>query len=193
VVDPVNHRLLSQERKKHKKEMEEIKKVEYNTRKKGQRLQKKLQESQARIQESTEVVEERCKEWLEGWRTEKAGLKKRIARLDARDRRRSSRTHHAVQKALKRGRDPNATQPVVRYVKDKRGIVQDWARDAILMLVNEGIPMSRTWAVTEANAKVLEVMIVGKWSPRTSRRVVREGCIASQLMIVEYVLTCIGP
>ena len=82
---------------------------------------------------------------------------------------------------------------MIRYVKNKRGIVQDWARNAILTLVNEGVPMSKTWSVTKANANALGMEIVGKWSFRTSRRVVREGGIAAGLMIVEYILKCIGP
>ncbi|KAF9779017.1 hypothetical protein BJ322DRAFT_1013778, partial [Thelephora terrestris] len=74
----------------------------------------------------------------------------------------------------------------------KRGVVQDWARNAILTLVNQGVPMSKTWDVTSANAKALGVVIVGTWSIRTSCRVVREGGIAAGLMIVEYVLMCIA-
>ena len=74
----------------------------------------------------------------------------------------------------------------------KKGVVQNWARNAILTLVNEGVPMSRTWAVMKANAEALGLMIVGSWSFQTSRRVVREGGIAAGLMIVGYALKCIG-
>ena len=70
--------------------------------------------------------------------------------------------------------------------------MKDWARNAMVMLVNEGITISKTWPVVAANAKALGVTLVGKWSTRTSGRVVREGGVAAALMIVEYVLTSIG-
>ena len=41
--------------------------------------------------------------------------------------------------------NPDAAPPNVRYVKDNRGIVQDWARNAIVTLVNQGIAMVKTW------------------------------------------------
>ena len=47
-VNQINHRLLSQEQKKHRKEMKKMKKVELSTWKREQRLRKKLQEADAR-------------------------------------------------------------------------------------------------------------------------------------------------
>ena len=151
-----------------------------------------MKEFQAQIQESSEVIEEWYEEQCEGWKKEKACLKKNLARLSARCRREPTKIQNTVKKVLGHSQNPEVAQPVVRYVKDKRGIVQDWARNTILRLVNKGILMSRVWAVTKANAKGLGVMIVGKWSPRTSHWIVREGGIAVGLMIVEYVLSCIS-
>ena len=102
------------------------------------------------------------------------------------------RTEHAVQKAIKSSHSAHGVQQNICYVKDKQGIVQNWARDVILRLVNLGVPMSKTWEVTKVDAEVYSVVIVGTWSTRTSRQVVCEGGIAAGLMIVEYVLTCIG-
>ena len=192
VINPTHRRLVSSIEKKHAREMEKVEKSEHNARRREQRLREELKESQAQTQEVTNAAEERYEEQFEEWRREKEGLKKDIARHNARDRREPSRIQHAVREALKHPADPNTVQPSVRYVKGKRGIIQNWARDAIVTLVNEGIPMSKTWSVTKANAKALGVTIVGKWSFRTSRRVVREGGIAAGLMILQYILTCVG-
>jgi len=199
-IDPENSRLLSKERKKYKQELEKVRRLEYNARRREQGAQERAkrveQEFRVRTEEVVDAVEERCEQRYEQqreeWRREKASLKKNLARLNARNHREPSRIEHAVQKALKRNKDPDAALPIIRYVKDKRGIVQDWARNAIVTLVNEGVPISKTWSVTKANADALGVTIVGKWSVRTSGRVVREGGFAAGLMIVEYVLTCIS-
>ena len=143
------------------------------------------------MEEVAEAAEEHYEEKLKGLRSEEQGLKKNIARLNAYIYREPLRIEHVVQKTLKHSGDPNAALPVVHYVKDRRGIVQDWARNVIVMLVNEGVLISKTWSVTNANAKALGVMIVGKWSTRMSGRVVREGGIGAGLMIIEYVLSCI--
>jgi len=194
-IDPdSDRRLLSRERKKLRKEQEKVRRLEYNGRRRENRKQRKLVKvEQEQTREVAEAVEEQYGEQFKEWKREKEGLKKNIARLNARSRREPSKIRHAVQVALKHSDNPNAAQPTVRYVKDKRGIVQNWARNAIVRLVNQGVPMSKTWSVTKANAdSTLGVVIVGKWSDRTSRRVVREGGIAAGLMVIEYVLSCIG-
>ena len=199
-IDPENCHLSSTERKKYKKELEKVQRLESNARRRAQRAQERLERVEQELPvQVEEAVEERYGQKLEEYegkfkelRREKASLKKSLARLNARNRREPSRIQHAVQKALNHSKDHDAALPVVRYVKDKRGIVQDWARNAIVTLVNEGVPISKTWSVTMANANALGVTIVGKWSVRTSGRVVREGGFAAALMIGEYVLTCIG-
>lgn len=200
VIDPASSRLFSKERKKLNQEVEKARRMEANARRREQRAQEKLkkvkEESQAKIEEVTEAAEEHVEameERLEGkFKDEKAGMKKDLARLNARNRREPSRIEHAVQKALKHSRNPDVALPTVHYVKDNRGIVQDWARNTIVTLVNEGIPISKTWSVMKANANALGVTIVGKWSTRTSGRVVREGGFSAGLMIVDYVLKCIS-
>ena len=103
------------------------------------------------------VREGQCEEW----QREKESLKKQLAKLNARNRREPSKIQHAVQKALKHSKDSDATQPAVRYIKDKQGIVQNWACNAIVMLVNEGVPMSKTWSVMKVNTDTLGVTIIG--------------------------------
>ena len=194
-IDPTDSRLRSKERKQYKEDLERSRRSERNAQRREQRAREGRKKAELDLQihaeEVAEAAEEHYEEKLEGLRSEEQGLKKNIARLNARVYREPSRIEHAVQKTLKHSGDPNATLPVVRYVKDRRGIVQDWARNAIVTLVNEGVPISKTWSVTNANAKALDVTIVGKWSTRMSGRVVREGGIAAGLMIMEYILSCI--
>jgi len=201
-IDPANRRLLSRARVEYKREMKNLKRSEYNARRRERRAREELMEVreelegsqvQIQIQEAVEATERQYESQLEDLRGEKEVLKKEVARLDAHVRREPSKIQCAVQKALKHGNNSSAVQPNVRYVKDKREIVQDWARDAIVTLVNEGVPLSKTWQVTKVNAKALGVTVVGKWSIRTTRRVVREGGIAAELMIANYISTCIGP
>jgi hypothetical protein len=195
-IDLTNPRLFAEEQRKVRKIAENARRSELNGRRRERRIQEKLekekQESQVRVEEAVKAVEERYEGQREEWKGEKESLKKQLAKLNARNRREPSKIQHAVQKALKNSEDSDATQPTVRYVKDKRGVVRSWARNAIVTLVNEGVPMSKTWSVTKANADALEVTIVGSWSNRTSRRAVREGGLAAGLMMIEYVLACIG-
>jgi hypothetical protein len=195
-IDPANLRLFAEEQRKLRKELEKARRLELNERRRERRAHKKAEKekkvSQVRVEEAVKAVEERYEGQREEWKREKESLKKQLAKLDARNRREPSKIQHAVQKALKHSENSDAAQPAVRYVKDKRGIVQNWARNAIVTLVNEGVPMSKTWSVTKVNADALGVTIIGSWSNRTSRRVVREGGLAAGLMMIEYVLDCIG-
>ena len=99
-IDPTDHRLLSRMQKKHEREMEKRKKLEYNARKREQRVQEKLNESQAQMQEATEVAEERYKGQLKEWKEERKGLKKDLARLNACNRQEPLRIEHAVRNAI---------------------------------------------------------------------------------------------
>ena len=203
VINPTTTRLLSNERKKHEREMEKVRGMEANAQRQEQRVRGKLKRVEegtgAKIEEVNEAAEERIEamderleEKAKEWKEERASMKKDLAKLNARNHREPSRIEHAVQKALKHSRNHDAALPTVCHVKDNRGIVQDWARNAIVTLVNEGVPISKTWPVTKANATALGVTIIGKWSTRTSGRVVREGGFAAGLMIVDYLLKCIS-
>lgn len=200
VVDPAIHNLDVEERQKMKRGLKKIQRLQYNAKRREKRAWKKLKEVECESQGMIEeVVEERCGNTLmelrketEDLKGEKESLKKDLAKIKARNRREASRVHHKVQTALKHSRVPDTTPPTVRYVKGKRGIVQDWARNTVITLVNEGVPISKTWSVMKASAAALGVTIVGKWSARTSGRVVREGGFAAGLMIVEYLQKCIG-
>ena len=121
-------------------------------------------ESQAQVEEALEAAEEHHKEKLQEVKKGEESLKNNLARLNARNRREPSRIQHTVQRALRHSGNPNPALPIVHYVKDRQGIVQDWACNAIVTLVNKGVPISKTWPVTKANAAALDVTIVGKWS-----------------------------
>jgi hypothetical protein len=195
-IDPTSSRLLSKERRKHKEELREARRLGFNAQRREKRMEGKLKElereSQAKIKETAEAVEERYERTVEELRMDKENLKKNLAKVNARIHREPLKIQHAVQRALEHKTGPDVVLPTVHHIKDKRGVVQDWARNAIITLVNEGVPISRTWSVMKVNAAALGVTIVGKWSIRTSGRVVREGGFAAGLMIVEYVRTCIG-
>lgn len=195
-ISPEKRRLLSRAEERVKKVQEESRRLQYNGKRREGRLLEKLkrtqEESKSRFEEGVKEGERLTHEGeVEGLREKVKDLRKDLARHNARDRREPSRVEHAIRKALTCDGEPDPTLPIVRHVKDRRGIVRDWARKAIVTLVNEGVPISKTWSVTKANADALGVVIVGKWSIRTSGRVVREGGIAAGLMITGYVLTCI--
>lgn len=195
-ISPETRRLLSKAEERFKRERKEAQRLQYN----GERRERRLHEKVKRLQEESQAqfeegVKEGVRETYDGEVEELRGkvrdLKRDLARHNARDRREPSRIDHAIRKALTSDCDPNLALPIVRHVKDRRGIVRDWARKAILTLVNEGVPTSKTWSITKTSADALGIVLIGKWSTRTSGRVVREGGIAAQLMITSYVLTCI--
>ena len=195
-ISPEKCRLLSKAEARLKKEREETRRLQYNGERRERRLHERLkraqQESQMRFEEGVEEGARATREGeVEGLRGKVRELRKDLARHNARDRREPSRVEHAIRRVLTCNREPDAMPPIVRHVKDRWGIIRDWARKAIVTLVNVGVPISKTWSVTKANADALGVIIVGKWSTRSSGRVVREGGIAAQLMITGYVLTCI--
>lgn len=196
VIDPTSSRIFSQERKKLRKELEKAWRSEHSAQKWEQRIRKKFEkaeeDSQGWVEEVAEVVEERCDEQLEELREDKEHLKKDVARLNACDHQEPSKIQHAVQVALNQSKDSDVVQPTTLFVKDKRGIIQDWACNMIVTLVSEGIPMSKTWSVVCVSAKAMGVTIIGSWSSRSSCPVVREGAFAASLMIMRYVLTCIS-
>ena len=199
-ISPENRRILSRAEEKHRKETKEARKLERNSERRERSLREKLMETEdeimAQVEKAHEEAFEEAEEQYEGDVEELSGkvtdLKREVARHVARDRREPSRMDHAVKKALKHIKKPEGDLPNVRHVKDKHRVVRDWARNTIVTLVNQGVPISRTWPITKASADALGVTLVGTWSTRTSGRVVREGGIAASLMIMEYVLTCIG-
>ena len=85
-IDPASSRLLSKERKKHKEELEKIRRSEYNARRSTKRAEGKLKEvqreTQTRIEEAAKATIERCEGTLKELRREKESLKKELARLE---------------------------------------------------------------------------------------------------------------
>ncbi|KAF9780955.1 hypothetical protein BJ322DRAFT_288556 [Thelephora terrestris] len=196
IIVPRDRRLFSKAEKRFRRERDENRRFRRNSMRREQHLHEKVkrleEESQAQFEEGVkEGVRVTREGEVEGLQGKVRDLKKDLARHNARDRREPLRVDHAVRKALTSDGDPDPNLPIVRYVKDRRGIVRDWARKAILTLVNVGVPISKTWIVTKTNADALGIVIIGQWSTRTSGRVVREGGIAAGLMITGYVLMCI--
>jgi len=115
-ISPENHRLLSEERKKYEKELEEVQRLEFNARRREHQARERehlVQEALVKAEqewarEVDKAVEEQYGEQFEEWKREKEGLRKDIARLNARNRREPSKIRHAVQKALKKRDNSNA-------------------------------------------------------------------------------------
>ena len=83
--------------------------------------------------------------------------------------------------------------PNTRCVKTSEGVVEDWVRDLICVLVGKhGAPASRVYDLVRSVAEALGIEIVGKWSARTAGRAVGEGGIAAEQMIVSSVRDCMG-
>ena len=120
------------------------------------------------------------------------GLQKTVKRLRAYVGGETKRIERAVQKAIKqvtRGvRSINA-----RHIKTPQGVVEDWVRDLICVLVGKhGTPASRVYDLVASVAEALGIEIVGKWSPRTAGRVVDEGGLAAEQMIIHSIWNSMG-
>ena len=105
------------------------------------------------------------------------------ARYNSRVRREPQKIEAAVQQALS---SAFVTSQTVYKVKTSDGIIQDWARNVILRLVCESdVPAAKSWAAFSCVTTGLGIAVEGSWSPRSAGRVVLEGALAVEEMIVE--------
>jgi len=120
------------------------------------------------------------------------GLQKTVKRLRAYIRGETKRIERTVQKAIKQvTRDVRSIN--ARHVKTPQGVVEDWVRNLICVLVGKyGTPASRVYDLVYSVAEALGIKIVGKWSPRTAGRVVDEGGLAAEQMIIHSIWSCMG-
>ena len=113
----------------------------------------------------------------------KREVKLLAAKFNSRVRREPQKIATSVQRALSTA---STAQQIVHYVKTPDGIIQDWARNVILHLVcASGVPAANTWATFSCVATGLGIVVVGSWSARSAGRVVLEGALAAEEMIVE--------
>lgn len=79
-IDPANSRLLSEERKNHKRELEKVRRLEASARKRVKRAQEKLEGIQ-REQATIKEAKEECERTVEELRKEKERVEEELARL----------------------------------------------------------------------------------------------------------------
>ena len=141
-----------------------------------------LQETEARHMEEVTKSNEKIQ-----------GLQKMVKRLRAHVGGDPKRIERAVQKGIKRATCGTSGPPNSRRVKTPAGVVEDWARDLICVLVGKhGTPASRAYDLVCSVADALGIKIIGRWSARTAGRAVDEGGLAAEQMIVDSVQNCMG-
>jgi len=120
----------------------------------------------------------------------KSEVRRLIAKFNSRVRREPLKIETAVQRALSTVFD--AQQPIY-HVKTEDGTIQNWARNVILHLVcASDVPASKTWTVFSCIKDVLRLEVIGSWSDRSARRIVFEGALAAEEMIVEEFSEALG-
>lgn len=184
------------------RQVDRLKKDIYNSTRREQRLREKLanrseeETALARTYQKDEPtlqeIESHHADELEKSNEKVQGLQKTVKRLRAYVRGDTKRIQRAVQKAIKK-----VTLGVgslnARHVKTPDGVVEDWVRNLICVLVGKyGTPASRVYELVRSVAEALGIEIVGKWSPRTSGRAVDEGGLAAEEMIIQSVRNCMG-
>lgn len=85
------------------------------------------------------------------------------------------------------------SQQTVYEVKTPDGTIQNWARNVILHLVcASNVPAVKTWDAFSCIAQGLEITVKGSWSARSAGRIVLEGALAVEEMIVEQLAGALG-
>lgn len=117
-------------------------------------------------------------------------LKRLTARFKSRVRREPQKIESAVERALS---SAFATWQNIYKVKTPNGTIQNWARNVILHLVCvSDVPAAKTWTAFCSVTESLGILVEGSWSPRSAGRVVLEGALAAEEMIVEDFKNALG-
>ena len=135
-------------------------------------LHEKLEES---VRQNTELKQE---------------VKRLTARFNSRVRREPQKVETAVRRALS---SVFVTQQTIYKVKTPDGTIQNWARSIILHLVcASDVPAAKTWAAFSCITQGLGITVEGCWSARSAGRIVLEGALAAEEMIVEEFAHALG-
>lgn len=99
------------------------------------------------------------------------------------------RLYRAVEKAVEAEKVPSN----VLEVKDKHGVIQDWARETIADLtgVND-VPAKSSFQIFKKCVNRAGLEVKGSWSRRSVPRVMHEVVQAAEVLIVERFLDSIG-
>ncbi|KAF9779153.1 hypothetical protein BJ322DRAFT_1172093, partial [Thelephora terrestris] len=186
--------------RKLKREVAEEKRIRLNSERREKRAKGKvckLEEEvgglEGRVEELENTVrvasDERADllERVEGTHGENVKLREDLKRLTARFRSRVRREPQKIDTAVKRALSSVfVTQQNVYEVKTPDGTIQNWARNVILHLVCvSNVPAAKTWTAFCSVTEGLGIVVEGSWSPRSAGRVVLEGALAAEEMIVE--------
>ena len=121
-------------------------------------------------------------------------LKWEVKRLTAKFRSRVQREPQKIATSVDRALSTVfIAQQAVYKVKTREGIIQNWARNVILHLVcASDVPASKTWTAFRCVTEAMGITVDGSWSDRSARRIVLEGSLAVEEMIVEDFADALG-
>jgi len=189
------------------REVAEVKKDCRNSERREKRAKEKLGEMEAKVEDVEMVIRatsdenELLREQLDESMSRNSELKQEVrhltAKFNSRVRREPQKITASVERALSVG---FAAQRTVYEVKMLDRTIQAWARNIILHLVcASDVPASKTWTAFHSVTEALGITVIGSWSDRSARRIVLEGALAAEEMIVEdfaealgIILACLG-
>jgi cell division septum initiation protein DivIVA len=182
------------------REVAEEKRSRLNGERREERAKGKLGEMKEKVEEMKMVVDvvsdenealHREVENLEGRNDElKQEVKHLTAKFNSRVRREPQKIETAVKRALL---SASVTQQSNYAVKTPNGTIQNWARNVILHLIcASDVPAAKTWTAFSAVVEGLGISVQGSWSARSAGRVVLEGALAAEEMIVEEFNNALG-
>lgn len=178
----------------------EEKRNHLNGERREKRLKGRVGELEERVEELEMAVEvrsdenEALHERVEELAGQNSELKQEVrcltARFNSRVRREPQKIKTAVQRALA---SVFVIKQTVYRVKTPDGTIQNWARNVILHLVcASDVPAANTWAAFSCVTEGLGILVEGSWSARSAGRVVLEGALAAEEMIVEEFSSTLG-
>ena len=178
----------------------EEKRLRLNSERREKRAKEKLGELKGRVEELETTVrvtsdeKEALREELEESARQNTELKQEVKRLTARFNSRVRREPQKIRTAVERALSSVfVTQQTVYQIKTRDGIIQNWARNVILHLVCAcDVPAAKTWAAFSGVVQGLGISVEGSWSTRSAGRVVLEGALAAEEMIVEEFASALG-
>jgi len=160
-----------------------------------------MKEERESMLECSKAEAHKCKEEVRKWKAEVTRLGCRVQRFNENlyyATERVTYSHfcrfggwisHAAEKAV----EAKKASPNVLEVKDKQGVIKDWARETMAELTGvENIPASSSFRVFKKCATMTGKEVKGSWSRRSVSRVMCEVEQAAELLVVECFLQCTG-
>lgn len=187
-------------RQKLAREVSEVKKDLRNCERREKRAREKLAETEVQVEDAEMIIQatsdenRTLHEELDDSTRRNTELKRQMkllaAKFNSRVRREPQKITTSVKRALS---GVFAAQETVYKVKTPDRTIQNWARNVILHLVcASDVPASKTWSAFCCVTEAMGITIDGSWSDRSARRVVLEGSLAAEEMIVEDFAEALG-